>query len=73
MNSPGVGAPSGRGTLAIPGWVKERAAEVLFEGGDVDESSVAKVMLDYLMRVGHSILFGSSMVNGDLRLGLRLH
>ena len=53
MNSPGVGAPTGRGTLIIPGWVRERAAEVLFEGGDVDESSVAKVMLDYSTSPGY--------------------
>ncbi len=61
VNPPGVGAPTGRGTLIIPGWVRERAAEVLFEGGDVDESSVVEVILDCLMRVGRSILFGSSM------------
>jgi len=56
VNPPGIGAPAGRGTLIIPGWVRERVAEVLFEGGDVDESSVAEVILDCLMRVGHSIL-----------------
>ena len=65
VNSPSVGAPTGRGTLIIPGWVRERAAEVLFEGGDVDESSVAEVILDCLMRVGHSILFGASMLIYD--------
>ena len=59
VNPPGIGVPTGRGTLIIPGWVRERAAEVLFEGGDVDESSVAEVILDCLMRVGHSILFRS--------------
>ncbi|KAI0636041.1 actin family [Trametes polyzona] len=42
---------TGRGTLIIPGWVRERAAEVLFEGGDVDESSVAEVILDCLLKV----------------------
>lgn len=42
---------TGRGTLVIPGWVRERAAEVLFEGGDVDESSVAEVILDALLKV----------------------
>ncbi|EMD33902.1 hypothetical protein CERSUDRAFT_67540 [Gelatoporia subvermispora B] len=40
----------GRGTLVIPGWVRERATEVLFEGGDVDESSVAEVILDSLLK-----------------------
>ncbi|KAL0954360.1 hypothetical protein HGRIS_003353 [Hohenbuehelia grisea] len=42
---------TGRGTLVIPGWIRERAAEVLFEGGDVDESSVAEVILDTLLKV----------------------
>lgn len=42
---------TGRGTLVVPGWIRERAAEVLFEGGDVDESSVAEVILDSLLKV----------------------
>jgi actin-related protein 10 len=42
---------TGRGTLIVPGWIRERAAEVLFEGGDVDESSVAEVILDALLKV----------------------
>ncbi|KAJ7475999.1 actin-domain-containing protein [Mycena latifolia] len=42
---------TGRGTLIIPGWVRERTAEVLFEGGDVDESSAAEVILDSLLKV----------------------
>lgn len=42
---------TGRGTLIIPGWIRERAAEVLFEGGDVDESSVAEVLLEALLKV----------------------
>ncbi|KAF5372771.1 hypothetical protein D9615_010125 [Tricholomella constricta] len=42
---------TGRGTLIIPGWIRERAAEVLFEGGDVDESSIAEVILDSLLKV----------------------
>ncbi|KAF8628005.1 hypothetical protein AX15_004125 [Amanita polypyramis BW_CC] len=42
---------TGLGTLIIPGWIRERAAEVLFEGGDVDESSVAEVILESLIRV----------------------
>ncbi|EIW83785.1 actin-like ATPase domain-containing protein [Coniophora puteana RWD-64-598 SS2] len=41
---------TGRGTLIVPGWIRERAAEVLFEGGDVDESSVAEVVLDALLK-----------------------
>jgi len=42
---------TGRGTLIIPGWIRERAAEVLFEGGDVDESSLAELILDTLLKV----------------------
>jgi len=42
---------AGRGTLIIPGWIRERAAEVLFEGGDIDESSLAELILDTLLKV----------------------
>lgn len=42
---------TGRGTLLIPGWIRERAAEVLFEGGDVDESSLAEMILNALLKV----------------------
>lgn len=44
----------GRGVLVIPGWIRERAAEVLFEGGDVDEVSVAEVILDSLLKASHT-------------------
>lgn len=40
----------GRGVLIIPGWIRERSAEVLFEGGDVDEVSVAEVILESLLK-----------------------
>ncbi|KAG9039960.1 hypothetical protein FRB95_004432 [Tulasnella sp. JGI-2019a] len=42
---------SARGTLIIPGWIRERAAELLFEGGDVDEPSVVEVILEALLKV----------------------
>ncbi|KAI0271551.1 fungal-specific actin related protein [Gloeopeniophorella convolvens] len=42
---------TGHGTLIIPGWIRERGSEVLFEGGDVDESSVAETILDCLLKV----------------------
>ncbi|EDR08713.1 fungal specific actin related protein [Laccaria bicolor S238N-H82] len=42
---------TGRGTLIIPGWIRERAAEVLFEGGDVDEGSLAETILNALLKV----------------------
>ena len=46
-------AGTGRGTLLIPGWIRERAAEILFEGGDVDESSLAETILDGLLKVSN--------------------
>ena len=42
---------TGYGTLILPGWIRERSAELLFMGGDVDESSVAEVILDSLLKV----------------------
>lgn len=42
---------TGRGTLVIPGWIRERAAEFLFAGGDFDECSVAEVLLESLLKV----------------------
>ena len=46
----------GRGVLIIPGWIRERAAEVLFEGGDVDEMSVAEVILESLLKGGAFVM-----------------
>lgn len=54
---------TGQGTLIIPGWIRERAAEVLFDGGDVDESSLAELILDALLKVSASPL---SAVSGSL-------
>jgi len=41
---------TGLGTLIIPGWIRERGSELLFEGGDVDESSIAETILDCLLK-----------------------
>jgi len=57
-------AGTGRGTLLIPGWIRERAAEILFEGGDVDESSLAETILDGLLKVKSSIFYPSPSVEG---------
>lgn len=56
-------AGTGLGTLIIPGWIRERSAEVLFEGGDVDESSTAEVILDSLLKVsGYSSSASQSLL-----------
>ncbi|RCI07074.1 hypothetical protein CU098_013960, partial [Rhizopus stolonifer] len=39
-----------RATLLIPGWIRERTVEVLFEG-DEDESSIAQCILDALLKL----------------------
>ncbi|KAK4057908.1 hypothetical protein OIO90_001127 [Microbotryomycetes sp. JL221] len=36
----------GRGWIQIPGWIRERAAEILFEDGDEDERSLIETILD---------------------------
>lgn len=54
MPPPSQQTGTGRGTLVIPGWIRERAAEMLFEGGDVDESSLAEVILDSLLKASPS-------------------
>lgn len=46
-----VGSGAGRGVVIVPGWVRERAAELLFTSGDVDERSVAETVLDSLRKV----------------------
>jgi actin-related protein 10 len=51
MPPPSQQAGTGQGTLIIPGWIRERSAEVLFDGGDVDESSLAELILDTLLKV----------------------
>lgn len=71
---------TGLGTLIIPGWIRERAAEVLFEGGDTDESSLAELILNVLLKIpmdlrktlACSILVtgGTAMLPGFI---LRLH
>ena len=40
--------------LVVPGWVRERAAEVLFEDGDAEEPSLPEVVLDCLLKVSHA-------------------
>ncbi len=44
-------ALNARGTLIIPGWIRERCAEILFEVGDVDERGVTECVLEVLLKV----------------------
>ncbi|KAG8826416.1 hypothetical protein FRC19_008983 [Serendipita sp. 401] len=50
INPPPPLSGTGRGSIRVPGWVRERAAEQLFEGGDVDEYSVVEVILKTLLK-----------------------
>jgi actin-related protein 10 len=54
---------TGRGNIRIPGWIRERAADYLFSGGDVDEPSVAEVILQTLLKVGLASVL--KFVKGD--------
>lgn len=51
----------GRGWIKIPGWIRERAAEVLFEEGDEDEFSLTEVILESLLRVSLLFLRGTDL------------
>lgn len=51
-------ADSGCGTVLVPGWIRERAAEVFFEEGDVDASSVVEVILSCLTGVSDTSTSG---------------
>lgn len=42
---------SGRGSIIIPGWIRERAAEILFEHGDEDELSLVEMILQTLVKL----------------------
>jgi actin-related protein 10 len=51
LGNPSFAAATGRGCLLIPGWIRERAAEVLFEGGDEDELSLVEMILRTLIKL----------------------
>jgi actin-related protein 10 len=46
-----VRLPDGKGTVIVPGWVRERAAELFFEPGDEDEASLTETILELLLKV----------------------
>ncbi|KAH6909165.1 actin family [Coprinopsis sp. MPI-PUGE-AT-0042] len=62
---------TGLGTLLIPGWIRERAAEVLFEGDDVDECNLAEVLLDTLLKIPVDLrktLASSLLITGGMAM-----
>lgn len=48
---PVAGQPLVQGSLLIPGWIREHAADVLFEPGDEDEPSIVQCTLMALVKV----------------------
>lgn len=42
---------AGAGTLLVPGWIRERVADVLFETGDEDEPSIVEAVLTAVLKV----------------------
>lgn len=52
----------GRGWIRIPGWVRERAAEVLFEQGDADERSITEAILEALLLVSAEFDLSESLL-----------
>jgi len=66
LSLPPVASGIGRGWVQVPGWVRERAVEVLWEeggeegeraSGEGEESGLAGVVLECLLKVRHSLPF----------------
>jgi actin-related protein 10 len=55
-------AGTGLATLVVPGWIRERAAELLFEDGDLDEQSVVEVVLRSLRKVSNPSVYLASIL-----------
>ncbi|BGP19168.1 hypothetical protein JCM10213v2_007255 [Rhodosporidiobolus nylandii] len=51
LSHPPTATGIGRGWIQVPGWVREGAAEVLWEEGDQDELGLAGVVLECLMKL----------------------
>lgn len=51
VNRSDVSGDTNNGLISVPGWIRERAAEVFFEDGDVDAMSVVEVILACLTSV----------------------
>ena len=63
LSQPPVLSGVGRGWIQIPGWVRERAAEVLFEEGDDDEYCLTELVLESLLKVSPQCYPSSSIVD----------
>ena len=50
--------------ILVPGWVRERAAEILFEGDD-DGCSIATVVLDAILKVNYNTCVASQNPEPD--------
>jgi actin-related protein len=60
-----------RANLLLPGWIRERTVEVLFEGDEEDEPSIAQCILDSLLKVQPDLrkpLISSMLVIGGTSL-----
>ncbi|GAA6023623.1 hypothetical protein JCM10207_005087 [Rhodosporidiobolus poonsookiae] len=51
LSQPPTASGTGRGWIQVPGWMRERAAEVLWEEGDPDELGLAGVVLECLLKL----------------------
>ncbi|GAA5821811.1 hypothetical protein JCM11251_001037 [Rhodosporidiobolus azoricus] len=51
LSSASTASGTGKGWIKVPGWVRERAAEVLWEEGDLDEVGLAGVVLEVLLKL----------------------
>jgi actin-related protein 10 len=50
-------ARDGTGTLVVPGWILERAAEILFESeDDLESETVPEAILATLLKVSWSVI-----------------
>ncbi|KAK4055582.1 hypothetical protein OIV83_000128 [Microbotryomycetes sp. JL201] len=69
---PNFGKPAatggvGRGWIQVPGWVRERTAEVIFESGDEDELSLVELILECLNNLSidlRKVMVSNMIVSG---------
>ena len=56
--------------VLVPGWIRERTAEVFFEMGEEDEKSVQEVVCDTLVKVSMSFQARLLSLSGAMMLNL---